>query len=42
VTVPLDPAPSKGDEVTIEVFVEPVLGEQVADNNEATYEVTFE
>jgi hypothetical protein len=42
VTVPLDPAPSKGDEVTIEVFVEPVLGEQVADNNEATYEATFE
>lgn len=42
VTIPLEPAPATGTPVTIEVFVEPVLGEQVADNNEATYEVTFE
>ncbi len=42
VTVPLDPAPSKGSSGTLEVFVEPVLGEQVADNNEWTAEVSFE
>jgi hypothetical protein len=42
VNVPLDPAPQAGDQVTLHVAVEPVLGEQVADNNEADYEVTFE
>jgi hypothetical protein len=42
VTVPLDPAPEAGETVTLEVFVEPVPGEQVSDNNEASYEVTFE
>lgn len=40
VTIPLTPAP-KG-EVTIEVVVEPVPGEQVTENNEATYTVTLE
>jgi hypothetical protein len=40
VTIPLTPAP-KG-EVTIEVVAEPVPGEQVSDNNEATYSVVFE
>jgi CARDB len=42
VTIPLDPAPESGDSVTLDVFVEPVPGEQVSDNNEASYEVTFE
>lgn len=39
-TIPLTPAP-KG-ETTLEVVAEPVPGEQVAENNEATYAVTFE
>jgi hypothetical protein len=40
VTVQLDPAPSGTG--TLEVFVEPVPDEQVADNNEFTAEVSFE
>jgi hypothetical protein len=40
VTIPLTPAP-KG-EATLEVEAEPVPGEQVSENNEATYTVTFE
>lgn len=39
-TIPLTPAP-KG-EATLEVVAEPVPGEQVSENNEATYTVTFE
>ena len=39
VTIPLTPAP-KGT-VTLEVSVEPVPGEQVTENNEATYTVEF-
>jgi hypothetical protein len=41
-TVPLDPAPPTGTPVTIEVFVPLVLGEQVSDDNEFSYDVTFE
>lgn len=39
-TIPLTPAP-KG-KATLEVVAEPVPGEQVSENNEATYTVTFE
>lgn len=39
-TIPLTPVP-KG-KATLEVVAEPVPGEQVADNNEATYTVVFE
>lgn len=39
-TIPLTPAP-KG-ETTLEVVAEPVPGEQITENNEATYTVTFE
>ena len=39
-TIPLTPAP-KG-EVTLEVEAEPVPGEEVSENNEATYTVVFE
>lgn len=42
VAVPLQPAPSTGTELSLEVFVAPVLGEDIADDNEATYPVTFE
>ena len=40
--IPLDVSPSPGDTVTIDVAVTPVPGEEVADNNEASFEVTFE
>jgi CARDB len=40
VTIPLTPTPS--GEVTLEVEVEPVDGEQVTENNEASYTVVFE
>jgi hypothetical protein len=42
VTVPLDPAPSKGTTGTLDVLVEPVPEEQVAENNEFTAEISFE
>lgn len=42
VAVPLEPAPSTGTELSLEVFVQPVLGEDIADDNEATYPVIFE
>jgi hypothetical protein len=40
--VPLDVSPSPGDTVAIDVLAVPVPGEEVADNNEASFEVTFE
>lgn len=40
VAIPLTPAPS--GEVTLEVGVETVPGEQVSENNEASYSVVFE
>jgi hypothetical protein len=42
VTVPLDPAPSKGTTGTLDVLVEPLPEEQVAENNEFTAEISFE
>jgi len=39
-TIPLTPAPQ--GEATLEVEAEPVPGEQVSENNEATYTVQFE
>jgi hypothetical protein len=40
VTIPLTPAPE--GEVTLEVEAEPVPGEEVSQNNEASYTVVFE
>jgi hypothetical protein len=40
VRIPLTPAPS--GQTTLDVEVQPVPGEQVSDNNVATYDVTFE
>jgi hypothetical protein len=40
VTIPLTPAPT--GETTLEVEAEPVPGEEVAENNKATYSVVFE
>ncbi len=42
VTIPPKPAPSAGSSGTLTVTVATVCGEQVADNNEATYDLTFE
>ena len=41
VKLQLTTLPQPGTETTVEVLVEPVPGEQVADNNEATYTVVF-
>jgi hypothetical protein len=40
--IPLDVTASPGDTVTIDVVATPVPGEEVADNNEASFDVTFE
>jgi hypothetical protein len=41
VSIPLTSKPAPGTDVTLEVVVQPVLGEQIADNNQATYTLTF-
>ena len=40
--IPLDFTPSPGDTVSLDVTVTPVPGEEVADNNEASFDVTFD
>jgi hypothetical protein len=42
VKIPLTTKPPPGTDVTLEVVVEPVPGEQVADNNQASYTVVFQ
>ena len=42
VEIPLDPPPASGDTVDLDVIVAEVPGEEVADNNEATFPVTVE
>ncbi len=41
VKVPIQALPQAGTETTVEVVVEPVAGEAVSDNNQATYTVIF-
>jgi hypothetical protein len=41
VRLPIETLPQPGTETTVEVVVEPVAGEQVSDNNQATYTVIF-
>jgi hypothetical protein len=41
VKIPLATKPPPGSDVTLEVVVQPVLGEQVADNNQASYTIVF-
>jgi hypothetical protein len=41
-SIPIDPAPDPGQQLTLDVTVLPVPGEQIADNNRSTYQVTFE
>lgn len=42
VNVPISPSPPTGQPLEMEVAVEPVPGEEVVENNTATYTVTFE
>ncbi len=42
VNIPISPIPASGEQTTIEVTVEPVPGEELTDNNSASYTVTFE
>jgi len=40
-SIPLQPTPASGQQMTLEVTVQPVLGEEVESNNRSTYQVTF-
>ncbi len=40
-SIPIQSAPDTGKQLTLEVTVQPVPGEQIADNNRSTYQVTF-
>ena len=40
-TIPLQPAPGAGDSLTLDVSVAPVGCEQVEENNEASFPITF-
>ena len=40
-SIPIDPAPDPGQQLTLEVTVHPVPGEQIASNNRSSYQVTF-
>ena len=39
--IPIEPNPDTGQALTLEVTVQPVLGEQISENNRSTYQVTF-
>jgi hypothetical protein len=39
--IPIQPTPPSGQDLTLQVTVQPVPGEQVATNNRATYQVSF-
>jgi CARDB len=41
-SIPIDPDPDPGQQLTLEVTVQPVPGEQIAENNRSSYQVTFE
>jgi hypothetical protein len=40
-SIPIEPAPDPGQQLTLEVTVQPVPDEQIAANNRSTYQVTF-
>jgi hypothetical protein len=40
-SIPVEPDPASGQQLTLEVTVQPVLGEAVESNNRSTYQVTF-
>jgi hypothetical protein len=39
-SIPIDPAPDPGQQLTLKVTVQPVLGEQIASNNRSSYQIT--
>ena len=41
-SIPIKPDPEPGQQLTLEVTVQPVTGEQIAENNRSSYQVTFE
>ncbi len=41
-SIPIEPPPTAGESVTLTVSVEEVPGEEIGDNNVATYQVSFE
>jgi CARDB protein len=40
-SIPIEPDPDPGQQLTLEVTVQPVSGEQIAENNRSSYQVTF-
>jgi hypothetical protein len=42
VNIPIDPPPDKGSNLTVNVTVQPVVGEEDTTNNESTYPVTYD
>lgn len=40
-SIPIEPDPDPGQQLTLEVTVQPVPGEQIAENNRSSYQVTF-
>ncbi|HXF00699.1 MAG TPA: CARDB domain-containing protein [Solirubrobacterales bacterium] len=40
-SIPIQPDPDTGKALTLEVTVQPVVGEQISENNRSTYQVTF-
>jgi hypothetical protein len=40
-SIPIQPDPDTGRALTLEVTVQPVVGEQISENNRSTYQVTF-
>jgi hypothetical protein len=41
VKIPLTSKPTPGSDSTLEVVIQPVLGEQLTENNQSTYTVVF-
>jgi hypothetical protein len=40
-SISIEPTPDAGQQLTLEVTVQPVLGEQIAENNRSSYQITF-
>jgi hypothetical protein len=40
-SIAIEPTPDAGQQLTLEVTVQPVLGEQIAENNRSSYQITF-
>jgi hypothetical protein len=40
-SIPIEATPDPGQQLTLEVTVQPVPGEQIAENNRSSYQITF-